>query len=159
MAFRGSWIAVAAMTTLILCIICGLFVLTFVIARHRPVSSNACLDAGGVQIVLQRPFRHLDGLMYVVLVRTDIWRVPNFFKWEFLRNLSLGPSDTNEESERSNAILCEDGKQLGPPHSQNGDIARLGRGRFIHYGPALLFSSSDGSDPNENGRTYKAIEP
>jgi hypothetical protein len=158
MTFRGGWILAAAIGSLVVCLAGWLFVLTFVVGNN-PAPLNVCLDTRAVQIILTRPFFHEDGLMFLAHVRIDVWRVPNYFKWNFLNNLSLGPSDTLEEPTRATSILCEDDKQLGPPHSLHADIVRLGHGRFSQWEGGLLFSSSDGSDPNENGRTYKAVEP
>jgi hypothetical protein len=159
MPFRGGWILAAMIGSLILCIACWLFALTFVEAENSPAPLNVCLDTRSVQIILTRPFFHENGLMYRAEVRTDTLRVPNFFKWKLLSNLSLGPSDTVEDPTRATSVLCEDDEQLGPPHAIHVDIARLGQGRFSQWGHGLLFSSSDESDPNKNGRTYKAIEP
>lgn len=142
-----------------MCIAGWLFVLTFVGAENNPTPLNVCLDTRAVQIILTRPFFHENGLMYLAKVRTDIWRIPSYFKWKFLNNLSLGPPDTLEEPARATSVVCEDDKKLGPPHSLHVDIARLGHGRYSQWEGGLLFSSSDGSDPNENGRIYKAIEP
>ena len=48
----------------------------------------------------------------------------------------------------------EDGLPLGPSGSPFEGIAEQGRGRFRHYKKRLLFSTSDNSDPNANGRAY-----
>jgi O-methyltransferase len=55
---------------------------------------------------------------------------------------------------RSNLRVFEDGIELGPPHSLHDDITAHGGGRFSHWGRWLMFSSSDGSDPRTNGRSY-----
>lgn len=60
---------------------------------------------------------------------------------------------------RSPLILCEDFKRLGPPHSELADVKNLGGGRYRHFERDLFFSSSDGSSPLTNGRTYFAILP
>lgn len=44
---------------------------------------------------------------------------------------------------------------LGPAHALHAAIERDGGGRYSHWNGALLFSSSDGSDPNVNGRQYR----
>ncbi|WP_424467785.1 hypothetical protein [Parvibaculum sp.] len=71
----------------------------------------------------------------------------------------LGPfvvfvTDTVSKGAASNLQLFEDGKNLGPAHSLHVDISMDGRGRFSHWGQALIFSSSDRSDPRTNGRSY-----
>jgi O-methyltransferase len=58
---------------------------------------------------------------------------------------------------RSSLRMFEDGFELGPAHSLHADIISLGGGRFSHWGRWLMFSSSDGSDPRTNGRTYRML--
>ncbi|MBR0900993.1 hypothetical protein JQ616_39065 [Bradyrhizobium tropiciagri] len=60
------------------------------------------------------------------------------------------------------ARLYEDDKLLGPANSAQQEIINKGAGRFAFYrdtwnyfGPALMFSTSDNSDPNTNGRKYR----
>lgn len=67
--------------------------------------------------------------------------------------------DDSEHPTRSRVILLEDGKPLGPSHSIHADIADVGRGRFSHWGDAIIFSSSDGADPRTSGRIYTARAP
>jgi hypothetical protein len=68
-------------------------------------------------------------------------------------------SDTMANPTRSPLLLCEGNIALGPPHSLHADIAAKGAGRFSHWATEIVFSSSDGSDPNANGRTYVAVKP
>lgn len=60
---------------------------------------------------------------------------------------------------RSTLRVFEDGRPLGPPHTGHDQIARLGAGRYSHWNSTLsggvVFSSSDGSDPRANGRSYE----
>lgn len=63
----------------------------------------------------------------------------------------LRSDDRGESSLR----LLEDGRPLGPAHSIHADIASTGRGRYSHWAGAILFSTSDNSDPRANGRTYR----
>lgn len=58
---------------------------------------------------------------------------------------------------QSTLRLFEDGIEIGPAHSTHADIRALGRGRFSHWGDALHWSSSDNSDPRQNGRVYAAM--
>jgi hypothetical protein len=51
-------------------------------------------------------------------------------------------------------VLYEDGKSLGPMHSETRDIADLGGGRARHWRNGFEFSTSDNTDPNANGRDY-----
>src|SRR5205085_4818377 len=64
------------------------------------------------------------------------------------------PGDTNEAPSSSRLRLCEDGRRLGPVHSEHAAIASAGHGRYSHWGDTLYFSTIDGSDPNINGRRY-----
>ncbi len=56
----------------------------------------------------------------------------------------------------STLALEEDGRPLGPAHSQHADIHAKGSGRFSHWSDSLYFSMSDGTDPRTNGRGYTA---
>ena len=60
---------------------------------------------------------------------------------------------------RSPVFVFEDGEQLTLPHSIHDDIANYGAGRFSHWGDAVYFSTSDNTNPNENGRVYRLIYP
>ena len=69
-------------------------------------------------------------------------------------------SDTADNNWRSPVLLYENDRLLGPGHSSHEDIAFLGGGRYSHWkGQGFLFSSSDNSDPNNNGRSYWAVVP
>jgi hypothetical protein len=66
-------------------------------------------------------------------------------------------SDTSEGPTRSTYLVCENRYALGPAHSLHTDISTKGKGRFSHWGPdGFIFSTSDNSDPNTNGRIYLA---
>lgn len=55
---------------------------------------------------------------------------------------------------RSPLRLLENGQPIGQPHSSHHDIRTIGGGRYSHWNNHILFSTSDNSDPNTNGRTY-----
>jgi hypothetical protein len=68
--------------------------------------------------------------------------------------------DLAEEADGPNGpssqwVLLENGKPLGPPHSSNDDVRQKGAGRYSHWKDRVYFSSSDGSDPRTNGRSYQ----
>jgi len=64
------------------------------------------------------------------------------------------------EGDRSPVLLYEDDHLLGPPHSLHRDIAELGSGRYSHWkGHGMVFSTSDNSDPQTNGRKYFIVVP
>src|SRR5262245_20034383 len=56
---------------------------------------------------------------------------------------------------RSTLALYENGVPLNQAHSPVEEIASLGIGRYAHWGTRLLFSTTDNSDPNTNGRRYE----
>jgi hypothetical protein len=60
-------------------------------------------------------------------------------------------------SVRSRPILYEDGKPLR--HSARKPIREVGRGAYIHWGPTLIFSASDNTDPRINRRVYSMTYP
>ncbi len=62
--------------------------------------------------------------------------------------------DSNEDALASTMLLFEDGRLLAPSHASHADIAESGSGRYSHWGRYLYFSTTDGSDPNVNGRLY-----
>ena len=67
-------------------------------------------------------------------------------------------SDTPETPKRSPFLLFENDRPLGPAHSEHADIKKYGHGRFSHWnGSGFIFSSSDGTNPKSNGRTYWAV--
>jgi hypothetical protein len=67
-------------------------------------------------------------------------------------------ADTPDEK-RSPVLLYENDRLLGPAHSIHKDIAQIGLGRYSHWGKGMVFSTSDNSDPNTNGRKYWAVVP
>ena len=101
----------------------------------------------GVKVIqLERPFFELLGSNN----RVFSVRVPA------LESLS----DSMENPTRSPFLLYEGTRPLGPPHSDHVEIERYGAGRFSHWNfSGFLFSSSDGTNPRYNGRTYWAVIP
>jgi len=63
--------------------------------------------------------------------------------------------DNEEFHRRSLLVLYENGKPLKMPHSTHSDIREQGRGLYSHWKNQLLFSTSDNTDPNINGRLYQ----
>jgi pectate lyase len=66
-------------------------------------------------------------------------------------------ADSGATPTRSTFLVCENGYRLGPPHSIHADIATMGKGRFSHWTSGFIFSASDNSDPNTNGRRYWSV--
>lgn len=84
-----------------------------------------------------------DGFAYIVPLSTHL---------SLVYKLRFDGKDGNE----STLVLYEQGRPLGPAHSTHDEIRREGAGRFSHWGTALWLSSSDGTDPRTNGRSYVA---
>jgi hypothetical protein len=51
-------------------------------------------------------------------------------------------------------MLYEDGVPVGFAHQPLLHVEAHGSGRYAHWEDSLVFSSTDGSDPNSNGREY-----
>ena len=69
-------------------------------------------------------------------------------------------ADSVDNNERSPVVIYEDGKPLGPAHCRHEDVGVFGYGCFSHWrGQGYVFSSSDNSDPNTNGRVYWVVIP
>jgi hypothetical protein len=81
----------------------------------------------------------------------------------FLAPLTTIADDTQADQARSTVQLFENGARLGPPHAfPHSLIADDGRGAYSHWGGAMVFASSDNSNPRTNRRAYEArgwIEP
>ncbi|MEO1135261.1 MAG: methyltransferase domain-containing protein [Pseudomonadota bacterium] len=88
--------------------------------------------------VLQPPFQHIGGLS---------WATP-------LDSAVFDDFDDVTDPARSTLSLMEDSVALGPPHTAHQLIEKEGSGAFSHWGAWLYFSTTDGSDPNRNGRVY-----
>ncbi len=79
--------------------------------------------------------------------------------WMFeVQNLANRAS-TYAEPYKSSLILCEDNKTLGPGNALHSEISNKGMGLYSHWMTYLLFSTSDNSDPNTNGRRYEVLLP
>ena len=75
--------------------------------------------------------------------------------WSLALSASDFPgSDDVSDPSRSCLLLREDGCELGPPHTAHQLLIRDGGGAYSHWSDVLWFSTSDNSDPNENGRAY-----
>jgi hypothetical protein len=102
------------------------------------VVSGPCGAAG--RILLAPPFADFGGFAFL----GDLARYRDV-------------SDFVDAPSRSTLILCEDGKPLGPAHSIHEDIRKKGLGLYSHWGPDVVFSSSDNTNPNINNRSYWVI--
>jgi hypothetical protein len=76
------------------------------------------------------------------------------FAFRYQANTYQSEADSEAAPSRSPMVIYEDGKPLGPAHSLHTSVVKDGNGRFSHWGGGFVFSSSDNSDPNLNGRQY-----
>ena len=81
------------------------------------------------------------------------------FAWVAALPSSLATGDILEAPRRSPLVLFEHDCLLGPAHAEHAVIRSTGGGSYSHWQDYLLFSTSDNSDPNHNGRTYSAVIP
>lgn len=79
--------------------------------------------------------------------------------WTAALPVEFPGGDTMETPGRSRLTLFENDRLLGPAHATHAIVRARGGGSYSHWQGALLFSSSDDSDPNHNGRTYTAVLP
>jgi hypothetical protein len=87
----------------------------------------------------------------------DKFGLPGFAYVKALPKLnSVG--DAPEAPARSNLLVCENSNLLGPMHSAHAEVAKNGHGRYSHWADHLVFSASDNTDPNTNGRTYSVVQ-
>ena len=63
-------------------------------------------------------------------------------------------TDTDVSPARSPLRLFENGALLGPGHALHDRIRTAGGGLYSFWKSGLWFSTSDGSNPNSNGRVY-----
>lgn len=98
-------------------------------ARWAKMAANA--------VALERPFNADGGACWTV-------RLPS----------SIADGDTQAQPNASRLVVFEEGEVMGPPHTEHAVIRKYGGGRFSHWCDVLYFSTSDGSDPNANGKTY-----
>jgi hypothetical protein len=66
----------------------------------------------------------------------------------------------------SEVAVYENGLRLGPADSSEDDICLYGNGRYLfreidpyYHVNGIIFSSSDNTDPNTNGRLYRVYLP
>jgi hypothetical protein len=92
-------------------------------------------------VTLKPPFQPISGSKFAFIASADSFN---------------HLTDTPTEPERSPFMLYENDKKLGPPHSSYNSVVQTGEGRFIHWiHHGFIFSASDNSNPNTNGRSYR----
>jgi lysophospholipase L1-like esterase len=71
----------------------------------------------------------------------------------------VGLTAPSDKGGNSSLVVLEDGRPLALPHQSHAAIRSRGSGRYSHWGQAVYLSTSDGSDPHENGRVYSLVQP
>jgi len=66
--------------------------------------------------------------------------------------------DTCEFPRRSPLVMFENSRRLTVNHAHHSYIANPGKGFYSHWGNDMLFSTTDNSDPNTNGRSYSILD-
>jgi len=105
-------------------------------------------DVPGEKVRLVPPFTRLHGSKFAVAVE----------QYKLFDELA----DSDDSIGRSTIELYENNTRLGPAHSDASDIANVGYGRFSHWREkrtAVLWSSTDNTDPTTNGRAYWLVKP
>jgi hypothetical protein len=64
-------------------------------------------------------------------------------------------ADDMDDPRRSRLMLYEDGIPIGFAHQTHADVKAHGGGRYSHWRKQLMFSATDNTDPNSNGRQYQ----
>jgi len=133
-----------------------------------------CLQTGGLDLVnvaagegcTEYVFTRLSGSPKWRSIETERRRIdmrgpfPHWqgAAWRFPLPRLRGAADGPDHQKRSPVMVYEDGAPLGLAHALHADIAGRGGGRFSHWGDEILFSASDNTDPNRNGRRYAFCE-
>jgi SAM-dependent methyltransferase len=99
---------------------------------QQPAASDEFHIAEAIVRTPDAPFAFARGRMW-------LWSVPD---------LAYLADDVSDRRNNSPLFLFEDGAQLPWPHALHADLARLGGGRFSHWGNELAFASRDNVDPN-----------
>jgi hypothetical protein len=116
------------------------------VAYVPPAVSHAEPNVAGEKVLLRRPFVRFLSSEFGVIARDE--RFGDF-------------ADSADNNERSPITIYENESRIGPPHSVHADVAKMGLGRYSHWrnsGAIFIFSSSDNSDPQANGRNYWAVK-
>lgn len=95
------------------------------ISDSLPVEANA-------------PFQHLRGFGYRLTLPE-----------------SMAPFSNGQQQFHSPLALFENGIPLKFPHDDYINIIYSGGGGYNHWGNSIVFSTSDNTDPNANGRKYE----
>lgn len=99
------------------------------------------IEARRLRRPMQGPIHHAEG-----------------YRFDFPLPRLSAKADNEADPRRSALMVFENDRPLGLAHCTHVEIARHGGGRFSHWNGSLLFSTSDNTDPNSNGRSYTYCE-
>lgn len=106
-------------------------------------------------------FRLRDGLLLeeTAATRLDIGGVvpDEGFAWRCELPSEAPPGSNGEHRCRSDLLLLEDGRPLGPMNWAHAAVRGTGSGAYCHWERSLFFSASDNSSPLANGRRYEVL--
>jgi hypothetical protein len=129
-------------------LVLGLLALYFPVAIYLKYSYIPQPEPPVIRSFMLPPFAKFDGDGHAYRTST-----------EFIASLDE-LADSADDRAKSPIVIYENNKPLGPAHSSHGDINQFGRGRFSHWrGVGIIFSASDPTDPNTNGRRYTIVRP
>lgn len=92
-------------------------------------------------IALKKPFKRHSGHAWVANLEPP-----------------LDVGDDCDHPNRSNLVLFESKNPLWAQHTTHDLISQIGSGRYSHWQNYLMFSTSDNTNPNTNGRNYEVCE-
>lgn len=119
----------------------------FALAEWSRWSFTDLTPKGEVVIQLFRPFEVHGNVAFSNHAGTD-------------KLLAFADDEEAGDAGSSPVVIYENDKRLGPAHSSYADIRDQGMGRFAFWRRfGLVFTASDNSDPNTNGRYYWAVLP
>lgn len=95
---------------------------------------------------------------FLIIDMADM-RVAGGKAFSYWAPLLASEGDTLDAAMCSPYLLLEDGWVIGTPHAVHTDIREKGCGSWSHWGQTVFFSSSDGTDPRQNGREYALMKP
>lgn len=114
----------------------------YLFTRLRENERWRAVDEARTRTPMPGPFHHAGGHAYAINLPA---------------HLAEG-ADNETNHMRSRVMVYENGAPLGLAHCMHDTIRKYGEGRFSHWGGDLVFSTSDNSDPNTNGRNYAYCE-
>lgn len=145
---KSRVLAVNNLRTLVAALI-GLFAIYFPTALWLDRSYVEDRPAGQIVIPLYRPFTPITGNAFTA----TLLRPPDAKK---LAELSNNPAIADDN--RSPFVIFEGNAEVGRGNVAYQDIV-TGFGRYNNWPAGLVFSASDNTNPNTNGRTYWAVVP